>query len=123
MLLLHDPPRRSSVAELIAATPLGDENIVTRHIASSEQNSLFLVRIGGRELPHEHAEYSLVVTLVGGRGELWLEGERLAMTTGDTAFVPRGAAHYFVNTGDAPATALVTFSPPFTGADAQPVEP
>jgi mannose-6-phosphate isomerase-like protein (cupin superfamily) len=42
------------------------------------------------------------------------------MNVGDSAFIPRGTPHYFVNEGSTPAAAIVTFSPPFSGPDNSP---
>ena len=44
------------------------------------------------------------------------------MRVGDTAVVPKGVPHYFVNNGDQPAAAFVTFTPPYDGTDNVPVD-
>jgi mannose-6-phosphate isomerase-like protein (cupin superfamily) len=44
------------------------------------------------------------------------------LKAGDTALVRRGQVHFFINTGDAPASALATFAPPYDGRDNVPAE-
>ncbi len=39
---------------------------------------------------------------------------------GDILFIPRGSAHYFVNTFSEPSVALAVFSPDFDGKDSIP---
>ena len=116
-MLLTDPVRRVDVESLAASMPMEGKNIVTQHVATGEKNSLFLVRIGDREHPHVHTKYDLVVTLVDGVGTLWLAGKELEMAVGDVAHIPRGTSHHFINNGDKPATALVAFTPVFSGPD------
>lgn len=117
------PTRRESLAALIDGLPMGSEKIVRRPVAEGEESSVFLVRIGDREEPHRHTRYDITVVLVEGGGSLWLDGRELTMARGDVAHVPRGVPHYFVNSGTAPASAVVVFSPKFTGPDNEPVAP
>lgn len=42
---------------------------------------------------HRHPHSEEVIFVVTGRGHLWLEGERLAVETGDVVHIARGAAH------------------------------
>jgi mannose-6-phosphate isomerase-like protein (cupin superfamily) len=117
-VLLPSPPRSTAVEELLGAAPLSaGENIRATEIARGTSASLHLVRIRDREMPHVHERYDLTVTLLDGKGTLWLDGSALAMRPGDVAFVPRGTPHYFVNEGREPAAAIVSFSPAFDGPD------
>ena len=103
---------------LLAATPLAPgENIRVRELEHGANSSVSLVQIRDREQPHIHSRYDLTVLLAKGSGTLWLNGEALAMHEGDTAFVPKGTPHYFVNGGPEPAAALVVFAPAFTEPD------
>ncbi len=120
-LLTATPPRATAVHEVAAATPLlPTENIRPTQLERGEQSSIALVQIRDREAPHVHTRYDLAVTLASGSGTLWLNGTPLSMHAGDVAFIPRGTPHFFVNRGSQPATALVVFSPPFSGPDQQP---
>lgn len=123
-VLLPEPPRHTTVGSLRAAHPLAaGQNILPVEVARGEQGSMSLIQIRDREPPHVHTRYDLTVVLVGGHGVLWLAGEPLVMRTGDVAFVPRGTPHFFVNQGDDPAAALVSFAPAFSGPDSEPVAP
>lgn len=118
-----DPARREGVGALIAGTPMRSESIVRRKIAEGAESSVFLVRIGDREEPHRHTQYDLTVYLVEGKGTLWLDGQAVPMDRGDVAHVPRDVPHYFVNGGASAASAVVVFSPRFTGPDSEPTAP
>jgi quercetin dioxygenase-like cupin family protein len=117
-LLRPDPPSRQDIEALLAAAPLvPGENIRPTLIQHGDNMSLFLVQVADRETPHVHTRYDLSVLLVRGKGTLWLNGQPLDMERGDTAFIPRGTPHFFVNDGCEPAAALVTFAPRFEGPD------
>ena len=119
-VLLHDPPRAESVAALVERSPLpAGENIKPVEIGRGENMSVHLIQIREGEKPHVHTRYDLSVVLVEGHGSLWLADRKLPMKSGDSAFIPRGTRHYFVNEGSDPAAAIVTFSPPFNGPDSQ----
>lgn len=107
-----------SPAELAQTYPLADgQNILPTLLGRTEALSYHFIQIRDREPPHAHATHDLVVTLVRGRGTLNVGGRALPMRTGDTAFVPRGQVHFFVNTRSNPAAAFVTFAPPYDGTD------
>ena len=121
-LLTANPSRAVEIAVLEAETPLAPtDNIRPTQLEQGEQSSIALVQIRDREQPHVHSRYDLTVTLVDGSGTLWLDGTVLPMRAGDVAYIPRGTPHYFVNAGRTPAAALVSFAPPFSGPDQQPV--
>ncbi len=120
-ILLAEPGRRVELAGLIADTPMNGENIVRRRVSDADHSTVFLVRIADREQPHRHTRYDLSVVVVEGVGVLWLDGAELEMGPGDSAHIPVGVAHYFVNTGERPASALGIFSPAFVGPDSEPL--
>lgn len=121
-LLTGPPPSAAVVAH--AAPPLAaGENIKPTELRRGEHASLSLVQVRDREAPHIHTRYDLTITLVRGTGTLWLDGVPLGMRPGDVAFIPRRMPHYFVNDGAAPAMALVSFAPAFSGPDLAPVSP
>jgi mannose-6-phosphate isomerase-like protein (cupin superfamily) len=122
-LLVRDPPRGIPIEEMVRAAPLAPgENIHPSELRRGENMSAHLVRIRDRERPHVHTRYDLAVVIVEGSGTLWLGGAPLPMRQGDSAFIPKQTPHYFVNAGKNPASALVFFSPPFSGPDQQPVD-
>lgn len=112
-----------SVADLKRSYPLPDNaNILPTLLGRTEALSYHFIQIRDRERPHRHASHDLVVTLLSGEGSLHLDDRAFPMRAGDTAFVPRGQKHFFVNTGDGPAAAFVTFAPPYDGRDSIPAE-
>lgn len=120
-VLTSNPQRPVEVAVLERETPLAPtDNIRPTELERGEHSSISLVQIRDREQPHIHTRYDLTVTLVDGAGTLWLNGTALPMRAGDVAYIPRGTPHYFVNAAPAPAAALVSFAPPFSGPDQQP---
>lgn len=121
-IALPNPPRQTSVGALFEAYPLAaGQNIRPEEIARGEQSSVSFVQIRDREPPHRHTRYDLTVLMVEGHGVLWLDGKPLPMRPGDVSFVPKGTPHFFVNQGDEPAATLVSFAPPFSGSDSEPV--
>ena len=124
-LLLPSPTgvTLQSVDELRAIHPIPEgQNILPLKLGQTESLSYHLIQIRDREAPHIHQNHDLVVTLLHGQGDLHQAGTALAMRAGDTAVVPKGVPHYFVNTGDQPAAAFVTFTPPYDGKDNVPLD-
>jgi len=78
--------------------------------------SQFLVFIKTSEVPHYHAHHDLTFTVLKGKGELYLEGERKELQSGDWAFIPKGAVHFYRNT-DEISVLLAIFSPSYDGRD------
>lgn len=121
-LILESGPRQMA-ALLAAHPPEAGRNITPVLLERSERSSVHLVWVSDREQPHLHAEHDLVVTMLAGRGTLWIRDRETPMHAGDVAFVPAGVPHWFVNLGDTPAAALSVFTPPSDGSDNVPVEP
>ena len=110
-----------SVTALLTAHPLpADQNISALLLGRTDALSYHLVQIRDREQPHVHATHDLAVTLLRGKGQLYVRGEPREMHAGDVAVVPHGTAHNFVNSDSAPAVAFVTFAPPYDGTDQVP---
>ncbi len=109
---------------LLAAHVLpAGQNISALLIGRSDALSYHLVQIRDRERPHIHATHDLAVTLLRGRGQLYVDGVPQEMQSGDVAVVQRGTPHYFVNANSVPAAAFVTFAPPYDGTDQIPIAP
>jgi quercetin dioxygenase-like cupin family protein len=66
----------------------------------------------GWSLPaHRHANESETIHITAGRLWLDVDGERLELGPGDTAFVPRDTTHSGGTVGDEPARRVLVFSP------------
>lgn len=110
--------RRASLEPWLAVHPLApSQNIRAEVIASTAAASAHVVQIRDREAPHVHQVHDAVITLLRGEGAIFLGESPYPMRAGDSLVLPRGVPHYFVNLGEAPAVALVTFAPPFDGTD------
>ena len=104
--------------EIVKENPIGkDENIKVTPIFKNEDGSHFIIQIRDREKPHIHETHDLTVVVKCGKGILNLGKDKLPMKSGDIAFIPKGAFHYFVNTGSEPAVAYVIFNPSYDGKD------
>lgn len=122
-VLLPEPVRSEDIDALLTRSPLAPgENIKAMPLQRGEHASVTLVQIRDREPPHRHVRYDIMVLLVRGKGTLHLGDRALPMQGGDASFITKGTPHYFVNEGDAPAVALVTFAPAFDGPDQEPLQ-
>ena len=92
-------------------------------IARTPASSVHLVQIRGGETPHRHMTHDLTVTLLRGEGRVTVEGSARAMAAGDVAVIPRGVAHFFVNTGRDVAVSFAVYAPPMDAPDTVPVAP
>ena len=111
------------LAKALAENPLGpNENIKMMTLGQAQSVSHHVVQIRDREAPHMHKTHDGTVVMIRGSGYLMMGNRRIELSAGDIAHIPRGAAHYFVNTGGEPAVAFVAFSPPFDGKDVVPVK-
>ena len=108
--------------QLLSANPLSpDQNIRVVTLGKGKEMSHHLVQIRDHEAPHVHKTHDLTVVMLKGKGYLFLEQKRIDLIKGDILFIPRGSAHYFVNTFSEPSVGLAVFSPVFDGKDSIPV--
>lgn len=124
-LLLPSPQgwQRTPLAAVLAEHPLPEgKNISALLLGRTEALSYHLIQIRDREQPHIHATHDATVALLRGSGQLYVGGRTHEMHAGDVAVIAHGTAHYFVNTGSAPAVAFATFAPPYDGKDQVPAE-
>lgn len=112
----------SQLTTILDAHPLPpSQNISALLLGRTDAFSYHLVQVRDREQPHVHATHDLVVTLLRGRGQMYVRGVPTEMRAGDVAVVMHGMPHYFVNTGCIPTAAFVTFAPPYDGTDQVPI--
>jgi mannose-6-phosphate isomerase-like protein (cupin superfamily) len=110
-------------AKVAADNPLGaNENIKMTTLGQGQGVSHHIVQIRDREAPHFHKTHDGTVVMIAGNGYLIMNDKRIGLSAGDIVYVPRGAVHYYVNTGFEPTIAFVVFSPPFDGKDVVPVK-
>jgi mannose-6-phosphate isomerase-like protein (cupin superfamily) len=115
--------KQAEIEKVLAENPLGaSENIKITTLGQGQGVSHHVVQVREREKPHMHKMHDGTVVMVKGRGYLMMDNRRIDLSAGDIVYIPRGAAHYFVNTAGEPAVAFVVFSPPFDGKDTVPIE-
>jgi mannose-6-phosphate isomerase-like protein (cupin superfamily) len=115
--------KQAEIEKVLAENPLGvSENIKITTLGQGQGVSHHLVQVRDREKPHIHKVHDGTVVMVKGGGYLMMENRRIDLSAGDIVYIPRNAAHYFVNTASEPTVAFVVFSPPFDGKDTVPVE-
>jgi mannose-6-phosphate isomerase-like protein (cupin superfamily) len=115
--------RQINPAKVAADNPLGpNESIKMTTVGQGQGVSHHIVQIRDRESPHLHKAHDGTVVMISGRGYLMMSDKRIDLSAGDIVYIPRGAAHFYVNTGIEPTIAFVVFSPPFDGKDNIPVK-
>lgn len=112
--LVHAVVRRSPVgtAEAFTAEPLLEAAAFSMHV----------LQYRTREARHIHFHHDLTTMIHAGEGELYIDDRRYLASAGDVFHIPRGTAHYAVNTGDEPLVAVLVFVPAFDGEDSVEVE-
>jgi mannose-6-phosphate isomerase-like protein (cupin superfamily) len=109
-------------AKVAADNPLGpNENIKMTTLGQGQGVSHHIIQIRDREVLHLHKIHDGTVVVISGRGYLMMNDKRIGLSAGDVVYIPRGAAHFYVNTGIEPTIAFIVFSPPFDGKDNVPV--
>ncbi len=118
-----DQLTQSDLDKILAENPLpATQNIKVATLGRGKEISHHVVQVRDRESPHFHKEHDLTVVVLRGGGYLMFDKERVDLAAGDILFIPRGVAHYFVNTFPQPSVALAVFTPPFDGKDTIPVK-
>lgn len=83
--------------------------------AKETQNRVFAFEAieppGGGPPLHIHQREEEFFMVLDGEITFWVDGTIIRRKAGETAFVPRGAAHCFKNCSDRPARVLVLFTP------------
>jgi len=98
-------------------------NIRADMIARTPASSVHLVQIRGGETPHRHMMHDLTVTLLRGEGRVTIDGAARTLVAGDVVVIPRGVAHFFVNTGRDIAVSFAVYAPPMDAPDTVPAVP
>ena len=102
--------------------PAPGANIRADEVGRTPGSSFHLIQVRGGEQPHRHVTHDLTIVVLRGCGVLTVEGVETRLAAGDVVVVPRGAVHWFSNTGRDVAVALVAFTPPLDVPDTVPVE-
>jgi mannose-6-phosphate isomerase-like protein (cupin superfamily) len=65
----------------------------------------------GGQVPWHNQEQEEIYFIVEGEGEMCLGGEKIAISTGQAAYIPSGVFHQLTNTGAAPMRMIYCYGP------------
>jgi len=77
------------------------------------------VPAGGMTHLHRHRKSEELYHITQGYGIMVLGNEHIAVSAGDTVFIPQGIAHRIENTGDSVLILLCSCSPPYARDDTE----
>jgi len=109
-------PQAKCVPAGTGAAYWGPGELMTFLITGEESGgALFLAELsvapGGGTPPHIHHRQDEAFRMLEGTLTIQVGGDTITASAGDFAFLPRGIAHSFQNTGDVDAKALVFLTP------------
>jgi quercetin dioxygenase-like cupin family protein len=115
----HETPTLTEAKRIPAGTGpayWGPGELMTFLLTGEETGgAVFLSEIsvapGGGTPPHIHHREDEAFRLLEGTLTIQVDGNTITASAGDFAFLPRGIAHSFKNTGDGYAKALVLITP------------
>lgn len=109
-----------------------DNNDFRRVLYTGRRLQLVLMALKpGEDIGEEvHPDHDQFFRVEKGKGEVWIDGERTKIKSGDAILVPAGAKHNVVNSGDKSLKLYTIYGPPdhrdgvvrTTKADAEAVE-
>lgn len=109
-----------------------DNNDFRRVLYTGRHLQLVLMALKpGEDIGEEvHPDHDQFFRVEKGKGEVWIDGERTKIKSGDAILVPAGAKHNVVNIGDKSLKLYTIYGPPdhrdgvvrTTKADAEAVE-
>ena len=92
-------------------------NIKVIPLHSDENASVFLIFIKLAVKKHIHQFHTEVVTVLDGKGMMYMNGETFHISKGDHIVIPPNTAHAVVTSGKKPLKVLSVQSPEFLGHD------
>ena len=102
-------------------TPHGSEirPLVDRTTSEITQCSLAEEALppGRAVTPHFHRETEEIYYVLEGRGEMTVGDETSPVGPGDAVYIPRGARHTLMNTGEVPMRIVLVCGPAFSRGD------
>lgn len=111
---------------------IDDNNDFRRVLYTGRHLQLVLMALKpGEDIGEEvHPDHDQFFRVEKGKGEVWIDGERTKIKSGDAILVPAGAKHNVVNIGDKSLKLYTIYGPPdhrdgvvrTTKADAEAVE-
>jgi quercetin dioxygenase-like cupin family protein len=97
--------------------------LVDREIGADHVTSYRLTLEPDASNTHVHPSAEEALYVLQGRGEVRVEGTRHVVEAGQAVFIPDGAEHSYVNTGDAPMVIVGAMAPSIDPDDIHPAMP
>jgi quercetin dioxygenase-like cupin family protein len=92
-------------------------NIYVKKMYSDANSSVFVIFIKQAVRKHLHSYHTEVVTVLEGRGEFYLDGERIDIKAGDQIIIPPNTPHAVITRSKKPLKVISIQSPEFLGKD------
>lgn len=97
-------------------------NISTTVLHNDENTSVFLIFIKQALRKHVHQYHTEVITVLGGKGRMYMGGDYFNVSKGDYIIVPANTAHAILTIGKKPLKILSIQSPEYLENDYIPLE-
>lgn len=92
-------------------------NVKSIPIHSDENTSVFIIYIKQAVKKHVHQYHTEVVTVLDGKGRMYLGGDYFDVSKGDHIVIPPNTAHAVITTSGKPLKVMSVQSPQFFGDD------
>lgn len=107
--------KTTDISELKPEETYSNIKVVPLH--SDSNSSVYMIYIKQAVKKHVHRLHTEVVTVVDGRGSMYLAGETFDIKKGDHIVIPPNTPHAVVTTSKKPLQVLSVQSPQFLGKD------
>lgn len=104
-----------NTAELAPKEDYNNVKAVTLH--DDENTTIFMIFVKKNVRKHLHQYHTEVITVLDGKGRMFLGGEYLDIKKGDQIIVPPNTPHSVVTTSSKPLQVLSVQTPQFFGQD------
>lgn len=104
-----------SAAELTPTEAYENVKVTTLH--DDENTTIFMISIKKSVRRHLHEYHTEIVTVLSGRGKMFLAGEYLDIRKGDQIIIPPNTPHGVVTTSGQPLQVMSVQTPQFLGYD------
>ncbi|MCP4440269.1 MAG: cupin domain-containing protein [Aureispira sp.] len=93
------------------------ENVKVMPIHSDRNTSVFVIFVKKEVKKHFHQYHTEVVTVLEGKGEMFMNGKVFDVKVGDCIVIPPGTEHAVITRSGKPLKVLSVQSPEFEGED------
>jgi mannose-6-phosphate isomerase-like protein (cupin superfamily) len=109
---------QTKIQDIKKITPSGEyANIKVIPVHNDMNSSVFLIYVKQAVRKHIHKYHTEVVTVLEGKGTMYLDGASFSISPGDHIVIPQNTAHAVITTSKKPLKVLSVQSPQFLGKD------